>query len=106
MRSCVQMAQVFLGSFESPLLAARAHDVAVLLCDGDPATLNFPPEQYREVPFLLQRWPDKRMLRKAVCSATGEHLGQRCAVVPKSSLYLASMILCSAWVCQMSGCAA
>eukprot|EP00892_Ulva_mutabilis_P004934 jgi/Ulvmu1/2812/UM142_0010.1 len=68
---------VFLGSFASPQLAARAHDVAVLLLGGDPKTLNYDEDNYREVPFLRAAWPDRRLLFHAVCSATGEHLRAR-----------------------------
>lgn len=75
----VQTSLVFLGSFQSPQLAARAHDVAVLLCSGDRATLNFPEQDYHEVPHIRKRWPDRRLLHKAVCSANKEHLRVRFA---------------------------
>lgn len=82
------MTLVFLGSFASPLLAARAHDVAVLLCDGDASTLNFPADDYREVPYLRKRWSDKRLLRKAVCSATGDHLRSRYGTCRRAIAYM------------------
>lgn len=92
MRQPNKKSRVWLGTFSSPDMAARAYDVAALALKGETASLNFP-----EVARALPRVKSSSSIRDIQCAALEAAVGFSKDVKPCSS---SSSSLCLSIPCS------